>query len=90
MVQQFPEAESEFGHSLPARVGANGPGRGKRKSNFLLHLFPRSTVYRGTTNRPGGGTGGQESSTFCETFAGGFCVCGGPVCAHVHTHVEDV
>ncbi|XP_054956270.1 thymidine kinase 2, mitochondrial isoform X5 [Pan paniscus] len=27
-------------------------------------------LYRGTTNRPGGGTGGQDRSTFRETFAG--------------------
>lgn len=53
MVEQFREAESEFGHSLP------GEGRGKqareRKEQALvpLHLSSPSIVCRGIINRLG-------------------------------------
>lgn len=53
MVEQFLEAESEFGHSLP------GEGRGKQarereeQGPVPLHLSSPSIVCRGITNRLG-------------------------------------
>lgn len=72
MVEQFLEAESEFGHSLP------GEGRGKQaREREEQALVPSPPVFsqhclQRHGQQAGEETGGQESFIFNETLADGF------------------